>query len=131
MADSFLNRMVACLVFLLQFEEERRWRERLKTKLQRPPPPGGVSQLPAASRQVDAVYLVVDLALGQGAGQQQLQLGEQGEVVRGDVGVRAAADIVLMEPVGVQGTQDAQHVELRLGVEDVVNHTLRREKREG
>lgn len=92
---------------------------------------GVVSSLPASSRQVDAVDLVVGLALGQSAGQQQLQLGKQGEVVRGDVGVRAAADIVLMEPVGVQGTQDAQHVELRLGVEDVVNHTLRREKREG
>lgn len=44
----------------------------------------------------------------------QLQLGEEGEVVGGDVGVWAAGDIVLNEPVVVQGAQDAQHVQVRL-----------------
>lgn len=38
--------------------------------------------------------------------------------------VWATADIVLHEPVCVQGPQDAQHAELWPGVEDVVNDTL-------
>lgn len=60
-----------------------------------------------------------------GVGQEQLQLGEQGEVVGGNVGVGAAGDIVLNQPVGVQGAQDTQHVQVRLGVENVVNDTLK------
>lgn len=60
--------------------------------------------------------------------EEQLQLGEEGKVVGGDVGMWAAADIVLYEPVGVQGPQDAQHVQVRLGVENIVNDTLRREE---
>lgn len=40
----------------------------------------------------------------------------------------AAADIVLNKPVGVQRAQDAQHVQVRLGVENVVDHTLRTEE---
>ena len=35
--------------------------------------------------------------------EEKLQLGEEGEVVGGDEGVWAAGDIVLYEPVGVQG----------------------------
>lgn len=66
--------------------------------------------------------------LGGQVGQEQLQLGEEGEVVGGDVGMWAAADIVLYKPVGVQGAQDTQHVQVRLGVENIVNDTLRREK---
>lgn len=41
------------------------------------------------------------------------------------MGVGAAGDIVLNQPVGVQGAQDTQHVQVRLGVENVVNDTLR------
>lgn len=41
--------------------------------------------------------------------------------------MRAASDIVLYEPVGVQRPQDTQHVQMRLGVENVVDDTLRRE----
>lgn len=40
----------------------------------------------------------------------------------------AAADIVLYKPVGVQRAQDTQHVQVRLGVENVVDHTLRTEE---
>lgn len=58
----------------------------------------------------------------------QLQLGEEGEVVGGDVGVWAAGDIVLNEPVVVQGAQDAQHVQVRLWVENIVNDTLKEKK---
>lgn len=43
--------------------------------------------------------------------------------------MRAASDIVLYEPVGVQRPQDTQHVQMRLGVENVVDDTLRREHR--
>lgn len=60
--------------------------------------------------------------------EEQLQLGEEGEVVGGDVGVWAAGDIVLYEPVVVQRAQDAQHVQLRLRVENIVNDTLGGEK---
>ena len=66
--------------------------------------------------------------LGGDVEEEQLQLGEEGEVVGGDVGMWAAADIVLNEPVGVQGAQDAQHVQVRLGVENIVDDTLRREE---
>ncbi len=66
--------------------------------------------------------------LGGHVGQEQLQLGEEGEVVGGDVGMWAAADIVLYEPVGVQGAQDTQHVQVRLGVENIVDDTLRIEE---
>lgn len=62
--------------------------------------------------------------LGGHVGQEQLQLGEEGEVVGGDVGMWAAADIVLYEPVGVQGAQDTQHVQVRLRVENIVDDTL-------
>lgn len=61
--------------------------------------------------------------------EEQLQLGEEGEVVRGDVGVRAAGDIVLYEPMVVQRAEDAQHVELRLRVENIVNDTLEWKKK--
>lgn len=56
--------------------------------------------------------------LGGHVGQEQLQLGKEGEVVGGDVGMWAAADIVLYEPVWVQWAQDTQHVQVRLGVEN-------------
>lgn len=69
--------------------------------------------------------------LGGQIGQEKLHLTKEGEVVRGDVGVWAAADIVLYEPVGVQGAQDTQHVQLRLGVENVVDDTLWREDKRG
>lgn len=50
-------------------------------------------------------------------------------MVRRDVGVWAAGDIVLYEPVGVQRPQNTQHVQMRLGVENVVDDTLRRKHR--
>lgn len=62
-------------------------------------------------------------------GQEQLQLGEEGKVVGGDVWMWAAADIVLYKPVGVQGAQDTQHVQVRLRVENVVDDTLKRDRK--
>ena len=81
----------------------------------------GGDSLPAGAQ-------VQTVDLGGQVGQQELQVGEQGEVVGGNVGVRTAADIVL-QPVGVQGPQDAQHVEAGPGVEDVVDDTLGRRGR--
>lgn len=63
--------------------------------------------------------------LGGYVGQEQLQLSKEGEVVGGDVGVGAAGDIVFYKPVGIQRSQDSQHVQVRLGVENVVDDTLR------
>lgn len=57
----------------------------------------------------------------------QLQLRQQREVVGGDVRVRAPRDVVVHQPLRVQRPQDAQHVHVGVGVENVVNHTLRRE----
>lgn len=54
----------------------------------------------------------------------QLQLGQEGEVVRGDVGVGAAGDVVVDEPLAVQRSQQAQDTHVGLGEEDVVDHTL-------
>lgn len=54
----------------------------------------------------------------------QLQLREQGEVVRGDVGVWTTRDAVLLQPLGVQGPQDAQDTHVSLGIENVVDHAL-------
>lgn len=51
---------------------------------------------------------------------------KQGEVIGGDVRVRAASDIVLVEPMGVQWAEDTQHVQQRLRVEDVIDHALQR-----
>lgn len=66
--------------------------------------------------------------LGGHVGQDQLQLSKEGEVVRGDMWMWAAADIVLYEPVGVQRAQDTQYVQVRLGVENIVDDTLMREE---
>lgn len=68
--------------------------------------------------------------LGGHIGQEQLQLGEEGEVVGGDVGMWAALDIVLCEPVGIQEAQDTQHVQVRLGVENIVDDTLEEEEQQ-
>lgn len=54
----------------------------------------------------------------------QLQLGEEGEVVRRDVGVGAASDVVVHEPLAVQWSQQAQDAHVGLGEEDVVDHAL-------
>lgn len=56
----------------------------------------------------------------------QLQLGQQGEVVRGDVGVGAAGDVVVDEPLAVQRSHQAQDAHVGLGEEDVVDDALRR-----
>lgn len=47
------------------------------------------------------------------------------------MGMRAASDIVLEEPVVFQGTQYTQHVKQRLRVEDVVNDALKKRKGKG
>lgn len=53
-------------------------------------------------------------------------------MIGGDVGVRTAADIVLIEPLGIQGPQNTQDVEQRLREEDVVDDALQRHiKRNG
>lgn len=82
--------------------------------------PCWLGELPA-TRQMNAVD-------SRRVGQEQLQLCKQGEVIRGDVRMGAASDTVLVEPVGVQGTQYTQNVEQRLRVEDVVNDALKKEK---
>lgn len=63
-----------------------------------------------------------------GQGRLQLQLGQQGEVVRGDVGVGAAGDVVVNEPLAVQRSQQAQDTHVGLGEEDVVDHALQTQK---
>lgn len=45
-------------------------------------------------------------------------------MVRGDVGVGAASDVVVDEPLAVQRSQQAQDAHMGLGEEDVVDHTL-------
>lgn len=57
----------------------------------------------------------------------QLQLRQQREVVRGDVRVRAPRDVVVHQPLRVQRAQHSEHVHVGVGVENVVDHTLRRE----
>lgn len=59
-----------------------------------------------------------------GQGRVQLQLGQQGEVVRGDVRVGAARDVVVYEPLAVERSEHAQDAHVGLGEEDVVDHTL-------
>lgn len=61
-------------------------------------------------------------------GRLQLQLGQQGEVVRGDVGVGAAGDVVVNEPLAVQRSQQAQDTHVGLGEEDVVDHALQTQR---
>lgn len=64
-----------------------------------------------------------------GQGRVQLQLGQQGEVVRGDVRVGAARDVVVYEPLAVERSEHAQDAHVGLGEEDVVDHTLQTHKR--
>lgn len=63
-----------------------------------------------------------------GWGRLQLQLGQQGEVVRGDVGVGAAGDVVVDEPLAVQWSHQAQDAHVGLGEEDVVDHALQTQR---
>lgn len=42
----------------------------------------------------------------------QLQLGQQREVVRGDVRVRAAQDVIVKQPLRVQGPEKTERIEL-------------------
>lgn len=63
-----------------------------------------------------------------GQGGVQLQLGQQGEVVRGDVGVGAAGDVVVDEPLAVQRPQQAQNTHVGFREEDVVDHALQTRK---
>lgn len=46
-------------------------------------------------------------------------------MVRGDVRVGAAGDVVVSEPVAVQRSQEAQDAHVDLGEEDVVDDALR------
>lgn len=59
-----------------------------------------------------------------GQGRVKLQLGEQGKVVRGDVGMGAASDVVVDEPLAVQRSHQAQDTHVGLGEEDVVDNAL-------
>lgn len=63
-----------------------------------------------------------------GQGRLQLQLGQQGEVVRWDMGMGAACDVVVDEPLAVQRSHQAQDTHMGLGEEDVVDHTLQIQK---
>lgn len=58
----------------------------------------------------------------------QLQLGQQGEVVRGDVRVGAASDVVVYEPLAFERPHHAEDAHVNLGVEDVVDDALRTQK---
>jgi len=82
---------------------------------------GGASVLPV-DRQVQPVEGGVE---GAGRGRVQLQLGQQGEVVRGDVWVGAAGDAVVDQPIGVQRAHEAQDTHVGPGEEDVVDDALR------
>lgn len=59
-----------------------------------------------------------------GRGRVQFQLGQQGEVVRGDVGVGAAGDVVVHQPLALQRAHHSQHAHVGLGEEDVVDDAL-------
>ena len=50
-----------------------------------------------------------------------LKLHQQGEVVRGDVGMGAAQYLVLSKPFLIVWTQQFKHLQSVLGVKDVVN----------
>lgn len=63
-----------------------------------------------------------------GQGRVQLQLGQQGEVVRGDVRVGAAGDVVVDEPLTVQRSHQAQDTHVSLGEEDVVDNALQTQR---
>lgn len=58
----------------------------------------------------------------------QLQLGQQGEVVRGDVRVGAAGDVVVYEPLAFERPHHAEDAHVSLGEEDVVDDALRTQK---
>lgn len=79
--------------------------------------PGGREMSLPASRQVHSVDW------GE-VRQDQLELCKQREVIGGDVGVWTASDVVFQEPISIQGSQDPQHIKLRLREEDVINDTL-------
>lgn len=84
----------------------------------------GGGQVSGAALPVDRQMQPVDGVERVGQVRLQLQLGEEGEVVRGDVGVGAASDVVVHEPLTVQRSQQAQDAHVGLGEEDVVDHTL-------
>lgn len=54
----------------------------------------------------------------------ELELCQDGEVVGGDVGVGAAVDVVLVQPVGVDGPQHTRHLHVQLREEHIVDHAL-------
>lgn len=58
-----------------------------------------------------------------------LQLGQEREVIRGDVRVGASGDAVIHQPRGVQGTEHTQNLHVSLGKENVIDHTLERKNR--
>lgn len=53
-----------------------------------------------------------------------LQLSQEREVIGGDVWVRASDDAIIHQPLGLQRTQQAQHVHVGLGEENVIDHAL-------
>lgn len=68
---------------------------------------GWGGQVSGAALPVDLQMQPVDGVERLGQVRLQLQLGQKGEVVRGDVGVGAAGDVVVDEPLAVQRSQQA------------------------
>lgn len=86
---------------------------------------GGLGgQVHGAALPVDGQVQPVDGVGRVGQARLQLQLGQEGEVVRGDVGVGATGDVVVPQPLAVQRSQQAQDAHVSLGEEDVVDHAL-------
>ena len=54
----------------------------------------------------------------------QLELDEEGQMIGGDVGVGAAQDLVVVEPLLVERTQQTQWIHELARVEYVVYHTF-------
>lgn len=84
----------------------------------------GGGQVSGAALPVDLQMQPVDGIDRVGQARLQLQLGQEGEVVRGDVGVGTAGDAVVNEPLAVQRSQQAQDAHVGLGEEDVVDNPL-------
>lgn len=101
-------------LYRLQYKPERRGGQCLKV--------GG--QVSGAALPVDLQMQPVDGVERVGQARLQLQLGQKGEVVRGDVGVGTAGDVVVDEPLAVLRSQQAQDAHVGLGEEDVVDHPL-------
>lgn len=57
-----------------------------------------------------------------------LQLSQKGKMIRRDVRVRAARDVVVPQPLSFQRTQSSQNAHVGLREENVINHTLEKKR---